>query len=266
MLRLCHSAIFLLKHINYSKMPHIINTIKPNDKLFDKELAIESCNEWIVGQLALSCCARPSGSSHRNTVCTCMEILALPENAALAMSAAQYMVHWAGLSRVVRREVIHEWAKVASYLNGEGSQRGKKIYMLPTLTAPDQNILICRNGVFGLLGIGRVAWRTAVLDPNKGYAQKDMHGALSSRGKSFLEITNSMQAFFVILATEGLPFATRIVREETGMTVRDDNPDEVVLAPHVSKRQCYARWCFGRGWIVQKKNSATSVSASLRFF
>ena len=245
-------------------MPHIINTIKPKDKLFNKEFAIESCNDWIVGQFALLCCARPPGSSNRNTVCTCMKILALPENAALAMMAAQYMVHWAGLSRVIRREVIHEWKKVASYLNGpEGSARGKKIYMLPTLTAPDQNYLVCRNGVLGLLGIGRVAWKTAVMDPNKGYAMKDQHGALSSKGKSFVEIHNSMRAFFVELATEGLPFATRIIREETGMTLRDDNPDEVVLAPHVSKRQCYARWCFGRGWIVEKKNSATSVMMKL---
>ena len=65
------------------------------------------------------------------------------------------------------------------------------------------------------------------------------------------------------LATEGLPFATQIIRVETGMTLQDNDPDKEVLASHVSERQCYARWCYGRGWIVEKKNSGTSVMMKL---
>jgi len=89
------------------------------------------------------------------------------------MMAAQYMVHWAGLSRDTKREVIHEWIKVASYLNGhEVPARGKRMYILPTLTARGQNYLICKNGVSGLLGIGRVAWNTALLSQTRGIQRR----------------------------------------------------------------------------------------------
>jgi hypothetical protein len=50
-----------------------------------------------------------------------------------------------------------------------------------------------------------------------------------------MEIHQSMSEFFLELAGQGTPFATRIIREETGMTLRDDNIDEVVLPPHITK-------------------------------
>ena len=173
---------------------------------------------------------------------------------------AHYMVHWAGLNMVTKREVIYESARVASYLAGEGTAVGKLNYIIPTLTfSGDNRLLICRNGLCGLLGIGRLAWKTAVNEPNKIYAQKGLSGGMSSRGKGYIEINQSMTEFFLDLSEEGTPFATRIVCEATGMTLRDDNIDEVVLPPHITKRQCYARWCYERGWIIDKKNTATSV-------
>ena len=46
-------------------------------------------------------------------------------------------------------------------------------------------------------------------------------------------------------------FATCIVREQTGLTSQDDDPDLVVLPPHMSKRRCYARWVHERSWIIK---------------
>ena len=177
---------------------------------------------------------------------------------------AHYMVHWAGLNMVTKREVIYESARVASYLAGEGTAVGKLNYIIPTLTfSGDNRLLICRNGLCGLLGIGRLAWKTAVNEPNKIYTQKGLSGGMSSRGKGYIKINQSITEFFLDLSGEGTPFAARIVCEATGMTLRDDNIDEVVLPPHITKRQCYARWCYERGWIIDKKNTATSVIPSL---
>lgn len=111
----------------------------------------------------------------------------------------------------------------------------------------------------GLLKIGRQFWFVSVKSPLKIDARKTIVGVLSSRGKAYEPVYRSLDEFFTELAKEGLPFATRIIREETGMTTRDDNVDEVVLPPHESKHRCYARWCYTMGWIVQKKSTAKTI-------
>jgi len=112
-------------------------------------------------------------------------------------------------SRATRNKVIHEWIKVSSYLNGhEGSARGKRIYILPTPTAPGQNYLIHKNGVSGLFGIGRVAWKMVLFDLKKGDPKKDQNGALSSKSKSNLEINNSMHVFLSNVENKVFPKVT----------------------------------------------------------
>ena len=78
-------------------------------------------------------------------------------------------------------------------------------------------------------------------------------GVLSSKGKAKIKLYVTLYSFFDELANEGLPFTTRLVREETILTTRNDDPDEVVLTPHMRKHQCYARWCYQMGWMVAKK-------------
>ena len=67
------------------------------------------------------------------------------------------------------------------------------------------------------------------------------------------EIYESLHEYFDALEKESLPFATRVIRERTGLHMRDDNPDDVLLPPHMSKHRCYAQWCFSRGWVVKKR-------------
>ena len=89
--------------------------------------------------------------------------------------------------------------------------------------------------------------------------RKGRKGNESSRGKANLEIYESLNLFFNELKQEALPFATRIIRDETGTTTRDDDPDDLVLPPHISKHSCFARWCYSRGWKIKKKSSALTI-------
>ena len=57
-------------------------------------------------------------------------------------------------------------------------------------------------------------------------------------------IHESLKLFFTELLEEGLPFATWIIRNETDMTTPDDNPDDVMLPPRITKRGCYKKWCY----------------------
>ena len=77
----------------------------------------------------------------------------------------------------------------------------------------------------------------------------------------------SLHSFFTEIATrEGTPFAMRVIREKTGLTTRDDNPDDVVLPPHLSRHRCYAQWVYSRGWIPKKKNRTLSMYTTVEEF
>jgi hypothetical protein len=119
---------------------------------------------------------------------------------------------------------------------------------------------VCRNGLTGLLDMGWTMVMTAFKEPGKVHAKMGTKGILSNKGKIYEEVYASLDFFFTELKEQGTPFATRIIREETGLTTRDhDNPDDVALPPHLSKHRCYANWCWERGWKVQKRSKAKTI-------
>ena len=96
---------------------------------------------------------------------------------------------------------------------------------------------ICRNGLCALLFVGKIMWQTAAEDPAaRTHGLKCKTGGDSSRGKEMKGINESLKLFFTELLEEGLPFATQIIRNETGTTTQDDNPDDVML-PLTLKRE-----------------------------
>eukprot|EP00957_Ditylum_brightwellii_P015066 1136749-Ditylum_brightwellii.AAC.1 len=75
--------------------------------------------------------------------------------------------------------------------------------------------------------------------PGKAHSLKGIKGAKSCRQKSYGKIYGSLDEFFERLKEEATPFATRIIREQTGTTTRDDNPDDVVLPLYMTKHKIY---------------------------
>ena len=76
---------------------------------------------------------------------------------------------------------------------------------------------------------------TAIRNPPIINAKRGKMGVLSSKGKANIELYATLNSFFGELANEGLPFTTRLVREETVLITRDDDPDDMVLPPHMRK-------------------------------
>ena len=143
-------------------------------------------------------------------------------------------------------ELLHEWQQVAAFVkeNGNVEVADKKLF----LRIPRTNYSICRNALCGLLGVGKKLWKTSVKRPeDRVHKLKGKMADQSSRGKEMAEVDRSLGEYFEVLKQRGLPFATRVIREETGTTTRDDNVDDVVLPPHISKRSCYIEWCYSRG-------------------
>ena len=108
-------------------------------------------------------------------------------------------------------------------------------YMLPTILSTDKKYLIFRNGLTGLLDTGRKFVNTAMSNPYIIKAKRGKIGVLSIKGKANIELYVTINSFFHELANEGLPFAAILVREETVLTNCGNDPDNVVLPPHMRK-------------------------------
>jgi hypothetical protein len=246
---------------------HVLKSIKPKVKGFDEAEATDACLRYITEVIAVSNCRRLRGISKQVTKCTCMRFLANPDEEPKAIAVAEYMVRWAGMSLQTKREVVLEWLKVSALLE-RLDPKNKLTYMLPGLPPSvegEEAITICKNATGNLLSIGRKLFATAGgLNALKPDGKKGRTGTDSNKGKYYIEIYDSLHDFFVELEKEGLQFSTRIIREETGTTTRDDNPEELVLPPHISKRSCYGRWCYSRGWNLVKKSSAKTTYAPVK--
>ena len=90
--------------------------------------------------------------------------------------------------------------------------------MLPTILSTDKKYLIFRNGLTGLLDMGRKFVNTAIGNPAIINTKRGKIGVLSSKGKENIELYVTLNSFFDELSNEGFPFATRFVREETVLT------------------------------------------------
>ena len=118
---------------------------------------------------------------------------------------------------------------------------------------------VCINAMTSILNIGRRKLDSTKKKTNHTHGNSGKTGLQSGKGKALRVVNESLHSYFGRLKEESTPFATRVIREEVGTSTRDDNPDDVCLPPHMSKRRCYKRWCYERGWIPTKKRKATGL-------
>ena len=194
---------------------HVLTTIKPKDKKnFSAPESVQEAYEWITKEFAPKNCRQPSGSNQLVTKCTCVTFLADAQNTTAAMYAAEYLVRYAGMVRNVRRDLLYEWAKVASVLLSM-DRTLTLLYLLPGIPVGEgeQQWMICRNALLSFLNEGRKSWKSAMTGPAFVHSGIGKNGILSGRGKANIEVYQSLNIFFNELKQEALPFATRIIRD-----------------------------------------------------
>ena len=104
--------------------------------------------------------------------------------------------------------------------------------------------MLCVNALHAVLDVGRVQTDGARKNNSFLHGLVGRTGFNSNRGKGSVNWKISLDSFFEELKEISMPFATRIVRKETGTTKRDNNPNDVMLPPHLGKRKLYAKWCW----------------------
>lgn len=245
---------------------HPLFKLHPDTADFNYTEAFERCKNYVKNSLMVHRCKAPKGSntSNRQTKCDCMFFLNDDE----VNAVCRYMLYFAGIKLDSQKTLLSEMIRVSSVFKAQYKQR---CFVLPliqneTNTEPIPPRMVCINAVCSILNVGRKKLASAKSFTTFCHGLKDRTGAESNKGKNSDEWRASLRDFFEKLKREGTPFATRIIREETGTITRDDDPEAVALPPHMSKRQCYARWCFEQGWVTKLKRRADTYSEPISQF
>ena len=90
-------------------------------------------------------------------------------------------------------------------------KEANQTYMLQPLLSTDKKYLIFRNGLTGLLDMGRKFVNTAIRNPAIINAKIGKMGVLSSKGKANIELYVTLNSLFGELSNKGVPFATRLM-------------------------------------------------------
>ena len=93
------------------------SAIKPKTKGFNVKEATDACFRYLTDTIAVSNC-RPKRISNQITQCTCMHFLAEPEEEHTAMSVAEYIDRFSGMTLQTKRELVLEWLKVSALMEG----------------------------------------------------------------------------------------------------------------------------------------------------
>ena len=246
---------------------HPLFKLYPNAKDFNVNDATDRCKSYLL-QIASINCQRPKGHQGlRETKCNCLNFLLEEAYVEDLNKAASYMVYFAGLKNEEQNTLVANLKLLSTYINPQDPHRRWILPAVP-ISAQDNSDsnedgsiphFICYNAYASILNIGRR--KTKSINENRLFQHglKGRLGANSCRGKATEGTYKpSLREFFEKLKREeGTPFAMRAIREETGMIYRDDNLDDVVLPPHMTKRRCYEAWCWSQGWRATKSKRAT---------
>ena len=137
------------------------------------------------------------------TKCDCVRLFLQKVPPSDITKVADYMIHWASLKRKTKLELLHERKCVADFIEGskgevvnvanEQSSGIGRSYRIPG--AIRSNHSICRNGLCGLLGVGKDLWRNAMRSEGKRvHALKGRTAGSSNRGKEKIEIHQSLDS------------------------------------------------------------------------
>ena len=91
---------------------HILRTIKPKDKEFNREEAKNACCDWLINTLAAKKCYSPIDFCE--TKCSFLKFLSQEGHRTTAENVANYMVDWVSLPSSEKKEMINWWARLSS--------------------------------------------------------------------------------------------------------------------------------------------------------
>ena len=139
-------------------------------------------------------------------------------------------------------------------LRKEDQRRGEKrspIYALTGVEDTEGNTIhVCQNTLRNLFAIGLKQWKQISKDAMLP-SPKDIRNYENNSNRD-AGCTRRLVDFLVrISREESETHATRFIRMETGVAVRDSDYETVHLPSFFTKRKLYERFCYISGWVTK---------------
>jgi hypothetical protein len=183
----------------------------------------------------------------RTNNCTCLMEAAGVLDGETVASVVDYLYEFGLLEREEQRTLLKEWIKYAeaSQMLLKRADR-KKVYMLPGAT-----LLICKDALCRLLGMGHDAWTSCVKISRENLPPT--HGLKGQAGnRRDFELEAILSAYFCKQSELALPRATMIVRDfvrgEVQLELRNEDVDVRELPSHFTRKGMYNQLVQELGW------------------
>lgn len=155
-----------------------------------------------------------------------------------------------------RQQTLLAIINSAIQLKKERSGGTKGIHDLYRLPLPNNGFLsMCVSSFRNLFQLRENAWKTLMTQLESGELTPPVHGNVGNTART----SNSMKKKAEEDVLEflhwkgsnfGEPYATRFVRETTGLGIRDAEENVIELPSSFSKRGLFSEFCFRQGWKV----------------
>ena len=204
----------------------------------------------------------------------------LDEDEGLFLSAETLLKVHVRRDESVRKEFLYEWERNASIRSivetkrkkrkkriFKGDQKRGRVYPLSGVFRADGSLYyVCRNGFTSFFGIGGTKMQTIEKSVEDGKMIPALHGLSSRVGNASMkaEVADSMSAFFERMKLMAEPHASKVVRIETKIVMKDGD-DDVELPSNFTKRGMYERWCLDRGWVVKARGGNGSYGRIAKY-
>ena len=210
----------------------------------------------------------PYYDSNETLTCTCLEILSEDDAAQAVAAGALQFLKMAKPAQQLYLMTALQYSQESLYQDAK-----HRVFILPIDYSAGgveadtlgllQNHRVCKSAMMRATYTGRGYWKTCEDAIKRGQSPKHkLTGQDSNRAKQFTShVAPFLREFLEDMEDLAEPRATRLVRETTGVGVRDEETGKVYLAPNVTKRNLYVRFCHERGWkmISDAKNNFEAV-------
>ena len=208
---------------------------------------------------------RNQAKNYKHT-CNCLAIFREANNSNERAAIAEFLIDFFTKNAVDQKRRIIEWVRYSADIIGD------RRFLVPAHIYYDQEpseILpshrICKDALGFLLDFGQHKWKEIKVGAQKNQVPRSKsHGAAgkgSNNRKNFLLNTEPHLRKFLqkVSIIHGSPQSTRVVREISGVGLRDGEENEIELAPFITKRGLYKEFCDEQGWIVKQFNGQYTI-------
>jgi hypothetical protein len=222
------------------------------------ERGLEIISEYLDAYASLDFCL---DIQRKKKKCCCLTDALQCEGGSLWIPHIATALHdFFAKSRAVRNEFLVDRIKIVKIA-------GNKCRLpLPAVGKPhtySELPTICKDTYFALLGVGKTQYSALLCQAKENELFRHPLEGKPSNNRLDDTVTAHLEVFFENLKELAAPRATRMVRMEVGMDVRDADEELDELPSHFTGRHLYARLCSEFGYTASLKNDKGAIQLTL---